>query len=76
VITDTLGDLIVDLLQGVQGSARQNATRNAHEMVSALSGWAETQGASDVLVALNELEQRFDGKTLPEERARWRPHLH
>lgn len=75
VLADTFSDLIVDLLQRVQAPTRQNATREAHQMVSALSGWAATQGAVDVLVALEQLEQRLESETLRDERFRLRPHL-
>lgn len=72
VLADTFSDLIVDLLQRVEGSARQNATRETHEMISALSAWAATQGAVDVSLVLKDLEQQLEGKAVPNERVRLR----
>lgn len=75
VVTDSLGDLIVDLLQRLEGPARQAASLEVEEMVSALSDWTETQGTADVVIALGELRQRLEGKTFPTERFRLRTHL-
>lgn len=76
VVTDTLGDLIMDQLALISGPALGDAIRDARQVVQALADWAESQGAGEVRAALDQLASRIGGDPLAEDWAGQRPPIH
>jgi hypothetical protein len=76
VLTDVLGDIIVDQLDLIAAPARAGAAERAHELVSALADWAETQGESEIQLALQQLTMRIVGALVMDDRSRPQPGLH
>lgn len=76
VVTDTLGEIIVNQLKLIEATARPVAVDEAQELVLALSLWAETNGASDIELALQQLATRIESDAVADKKLRQQSNLH